>query len=137
MPNYLSCHSSPNHATKISKGPLAKKICRYALSRLHEEGSRRTRIKLEDVVEVFEKDILRDYADEYDKIWESFDKDTRIVLLDIAKDRLVDDHQAVVNLLHRTLRDKQYVHRNRLVYFENSHVHIFTPFKEWVMRNTV
>jgi hypothetical protein len=118
------------------KPHLVQKFCRYALSRLHEEDNRRTRIRLEDIFEVFQKDILREFADEYDKVWESFNEATRTTLLEVVQNR-VTDHGKAIRLLQKALRDKPYVHNNRLVYFENSHVHIFTPFKEWVLKNAV
>jgi Flp pilus assembly protein TadD len=118
------------------KPNIIQKFCRYALSRLYEDRSRRTRIRLEDVIEVFQKDILREYADEYDKVWENFDEDARATLLEVVQNRS-PDHSKAAKLLQQALHDKPYVYNNRLIYFENSHVHIFTPFKEWVMKNAV
>lgn len=104
----------------------------------YQEAERafKDRIRLRDVVEVFQKDILREYADEYDKLWEEFDEETRTTLLAIAQNQATD-HRKAVKLLRQNLRDKPQVKNNRLVYFENSHVHIFAPFKEWVIRNAV
>ncbi|MCI0696147.1 ATP-binding protein [candidate division KSB1 bacterium] len=115
---------------------VIQKFCRYTLSRLHEERSKRTRIKLEDVMEAFQKDILREYADEYDKVWESFDENTRATLLEVVKNR-VTDHRNAAKLLQQTLRAMPYVQNNRLVYFENSHIQVFSLFKEWVMKNAI
>lgn len=118
------------------KPQFIQKFCRYALSALQEERSRRRRIKLENVIEVFEKDILREYADEYDKVWQGFDGNIRIALINVVQNK-VDNRLQVAELLRRTLRDNKSVHRNRLIYFENSHVRVFTPFKEWIVKNEV
>ncbi len=118
------------------KPQFIQKFCRYALSALQDERSRRKRIKRENVVEVFERDILREYADEYDKAWQGLDEDTCIALIDVVQDNVANPPQ-VAALLRRTLRNNKYVHRNRLIYFENSHVRVFTPFKEWIVKNEI